>query len=53
MLLIQADIAVPVLFPQGQCILVIFEYAGAFGENKMEGKNKKIKQINRILKIMI
>jgi len=24
----------------------MFEYAGAFGENKMEGKNKKITGVN-------
>jgi len=24
----------------------MFEYAGAFGENKMEGKNKKITEAN-------
>jgi hypothetical protein len=24
----------------------MFEYAGAFGENKMEGKNKKIRKVN-------
>jgi hypothetical protein len=26
----------------------MFEYAGAFGENKMEGKNKKITEVNSL-----
>jgi hypothetical protein len=31
----------------------MFEYLGASGENKMEEKNKKIKQAIRILKVQI